>query len=254
MGKNPVASRNALIVLLFATGCQFAPALAASEAVRFATVDFAPYALSDGKGERRGLIVEINATIAARAGVTIVDSVLPIARVLKNLQRGVSDCAVFLLSPWSNDKFVAVAEVYGHFDSVVVTRKGLPIARIEDLHGKLLALPRGSYTDFPIATDPNICRHRTNGYAQSARLLQAGRVDAIAGTALSIYHYLATLKMSRVDIGGILAFDRKPIWLQCAPSQVPDELVMAMRQATNLLRGEGAFRRLFDRYVPAGFK
>ncbi len=67
MGKNPVASRNALIVLLFATGCQFAPALAASEAVRFATVDFAPYALNDGKGERRGLIVDINAAIAARA-------------------------------------------------------------------------------------------------------------------------------------------------------------------------------------------
>jgi len=217
-------------------------------------MNFAPYALAEDDGGRRGLFVDINAAIAARAGIDIVDSVVPIARVMKNLQRGVSDCAVFLLSPWSEENFLAVAEVVDRFDSVIVTRKDLSIARVEDLHGQLLALPRGSYKEFPIATDPNIRRYPTNGYEQSAKFLKAGRVDAIAGTALSIYHNLSILSMSRKDVGVILPFDSKPVWLQCAKQQLPDGTIVRLRQATNSLRAEGVFRRMVEQYVPPGFR
>ncbi|HIF10605.1 MAG TPA: transporter substrate-binding domain-containing protein [Sneathiellales bacterium] len=130
----------------------------------------------------------------------------------------------------------------------------MPITRIKDLHGRNLALPRGSYVGFPIATDPEIRRFSTNGYAQSARLLKAGRVDAIAGTALSIYYHLSVMKMGRTDIGGILSFASKPVWLHCAKRQLSEKLVVRMRQATNSLRKEGAFRRMLDRYVPVGFR
>ncbi len=249
-----MASRFSLVVPLLTVVWVFAPALAAAETVKFTTMDFAPYALADGEGGKRGLFVDINAAIAKRAGIGLVDSVVPIARVMKNLQHGVSDCAVFLLSPWSEANLVAVAEVVGQFDSVIVTRKGLTIARVEDLHSQLLALPRGSYTEFQIATDPNIRRFPTNGYGQSAKLLKAGRVDAIAGTALSIYHNLSILNMSRTDIGVVLPFDRKPVWLQCAKQQLPDGLIARLLQATNSLRAEGVFRRLVDHYVPPGFR
>ncbi len=147
-----------------------------------------------------------------------------------------------------------MAEVVDSFESVIVTRKVLSIARVEDLHGQLLALPRGSYKEFPIATDPNIRRYPTNGYEQSAKLLKAGRVDAIAGTALSIYHNLSILSMSRKDVGVILPFDSKPVWLQCAKQQLSDELIARLQQATDSLRAEGVFRRLVEQYVPPGFR
>ncbi len=202
----------------------------AMETVRFATMDFAPYAIVDGKDGRRGLFMDMDAAIADKAEVNMTDTILPVARVMKNLEHGVSDCAVFLLSPWSRAKFVAVAEAIGRFESIVVTRKGLPIKRIEDLYGRLLALPRGSYPDFPISTDPNILRYHTKGYAQSARILKAGRVDAIAGTAIGIFHNLSNLNMTRKDIGGVLAFDHKPIWLLCTKNKMSDEIIARLRR------------------------
>ncbi|MCZ6861517.1 MAG: transporter substrate-binding domain-containing protein [Alphaproteobacteria bacterium] len=249
-----MASRFSYVIVLLSVVWVSAPAPATAETVKFTTMNFAPYALAEDDSGRRGLFVDINATIAAKAGIDIVDSVVPIARVMKNLQRGVSDCAVFLLSPWSGANFLAVAEVVDRFDSVIVTRKDLSIARVEDLHGQLLALPRGSYKEFPIATDPNIRRYPTNGYEQSAKLLKAGRVDAIAGTALSIYHNLSILSMSRKDVGVILPFDSKPVWLQCAKQQLSDGLIARLQQATDSLRAEGVFRRLVNQYVPPGFR
>ncbi len=249
-----MASRFSFVVSLLTAYWVFAPTPATAESVRFTTMDFAPYALAEDEGGRRGIFVDINSAIAVRAGIAIVDSVVPIARVMKNLQRGDSDCAIFLLSPWSEANFVMVAEVIGQFDSVIVTRKDLSIARVEDLHGRLLALPRGSYKEFSIATDPNIQRYPTNGYEQSAKLLKAGRVDAIAGTALSIFHNLSILNMSREDVGVVLPFDSKPVWLQCAKQQLSDNLLARLQQATNSLRAEGVFRRLVEQYVAPGFR
>jgi len=238
--------------LLLIVGWQFAPVVAAPDTVRFATLDFAPYALD--KDSKRGFIVDMNAAISAKAGVEIVDVVMPIARLMKHLLRGQSDCSIFLLSPWSESNFTAVAEVHNRFDSIIITRKELIITRLEDLHGKLLALPRGSYKDFQIATDPKIRRHRTNGYEQSARLLKNGRVDAIAGTALSIYYYLSNMEFNQIEIGSVISFDHKPLWLHCAKQQLSENLIARLRQATNSLRSEGVFLQLLDRYTPQNFR
>ncbi len=232
----------------------FAAMPARAAPVRFMTVELAPYGINDGQAGKRGLIVDIDAAIAARSGVAIVDSVRPIARVMKSLESGTADCAVFLRTAWSKARFIAVAKIYDSFASIVVSRKGLPIARISDLHGRLLALPRGSYVDFEITTDPEIKRHFTNGYSQSARMLKAGRVDAIAGTALSIYHNLAELQMRRKDLGSFFTFDRKPIWLQCTKKPDLETPIARLRRAANALRAEGVFRQLRESYVPADFK
>ena len=252
-GKRLTLQWRTIRIVIF-VGCTLTPCWAAGAPLRFATVDFAPYALVNGTPEKPGLIVEINAAIAARAKVKISDTILPIARVMKNLRHGLSDCAVFLLSPWSKERFIAVGEVIGRFDSIVVSRKGISINHVDDLQGRLLALPIGSYVGFQIGDDPKIRHHRTNGCAQSAKLLQAGRVDAIAGTALSICHYLSDLKMNRADIGDVLLFDRKPIWLHCREQSVSKAVIERFRQATNSLRTEGVFDRMFERYIPVGFR
>lgn len=249
-----MGSARVFLILIFAGLILAAPKYAIAGPVRFVTMNFAPYALDQNNPDRRGFVVDIHAAIAARAGIEITDNVLPIARLMKNLERGMSDCSVFLLSPWSKANFVPVAEVMGRFPSIIVTRKGLPIKRVKDLQGRNLALPRGSYREFPIATDPKIQRQETSGYEQSARLLKAGRVDAIAGTALSIYHYLKVMELGRQDVGGVLPFDHKPIWLQCKKQHLSDDIISKLEKATDSLRTEGVFEKLRDRYIPASFR
>jgi len=224
-----------------------------AEPVRFATFDFAPYALRDDPQGRLGLFIDIDRAIASRANITIIDSVLPIARALKNMERGVSDCSVFVLTSWSKDNFIPVAKINDRLETVIVTRRGLTINSIEDLHGHRLAIPRGSFRDLPISTDPDIQKFYTNGYEQSVRLLKAGRVDAIAGSELSILHYLSIGEMGRKDIGEIFAFERKQLWLQCARDQLSSEMISKLQQATDSLRMEGVFDNLLKRYIPVGF-
>ena len=226
---------------------------AAAAPVRIAAFDFAPYVLPEPQEGRAGLFVDFGEEIGRRAGVDVVQEIVPISRVMKNLIHGLSDCAIFLLSPWSEERFVPVGPVLDRFESVIVSRKGLRLRRVEDLHGSLLAQPRGSYQGFPISEDPGIRRHLTNGYEQSARLLEAGRVDAIVGTALSIFHYLSDLGMDREDIGDILVFDSKPVWLQCAREVLPEEVLDRLRRATNSLKSEGFFSMLEESYTPPGF-
>lgn len=224
-----------------------------AETIKFATFDFAPYALRDDPDGRRGLFIDIDTAIAARAGITITDSVLPIARALKSMERGASDCSVFLLTPWSDANFIPVAKIlHDRLDTVFVTRAGLVITRIEDLHGHRLSIPRGSFRDSPISQDPKIQRVLTSGYAQSVRLLKAGRVDAVAGSELSILYYLSAEGLSQKDIGVIVKYDPKQLWLHCGKGQLSDELLTKLEQATNSLRLEGAFENLAERYISLG--
>ena len=84
-----------LAALVLPLGSAFA------ESVRFATIDYEPYALHDDPSGRLGLIVDIHSAIAERAELAYSDNSLPIPRLIKNLDHDISDCSVFLLTPWS---------------------------------------------------------------------------------------------------------------------------------------------------------
>ena len=225
-----------------------------AETVKFGTFDFAPYVLHDDPEGRLGLFVDITAAIAARAGIASTNSVLPIARVVKNMEHGVSDCAVIVQTPWTKVNFIQVAEIHNRLDIVVVTRPGLSISSIEDLHGLRLAMPRGAFRDLPVSTDPDIEQVLTKSYQQSIRMLTAGRVDAIAGSAISIFHYFSDEDMTRADIGVVFPFERNTLWLQCAKGQLSDEILTRLDHATAALREEGVFEGLVTHYIPPAFK
>ena len=246
--------KKCLAMMLSVLFISFAEKPMFAETVNFGTFDFAPYVLHDDPEGRLGLFVDINAAIASRAGIPFTDSVLPIARVVKNMEHGVSDCAVIVQTPWTKDNFIQVAEIHNRLEIVVVTRPGLSISSIEDLHGLRLAMPRGAFRDLPVSTDPDIEQVLTKGYQQSIRLLRVGRVDAIAGSAISFFHYFSGEGMTRRDIGVIFPFERNALWLQCAKGQLSEEILTKLDRATEALRSEGIFQDLVARYIPPEFK
>ena len=220
-----------------------------AEPVRFVTIDYEPYALHDDFEGRLGLFVDINTAIAERAELAYSDTVLPITRLIKNLAHDVSDCGVFLLTSVSKEAYIPVAKILDRFDTIIVTRPGLEISEINDLHHKRLALPRGAFDGSSILTDPDIERYFTNNTEQGVDLLKAGRVDAIAGSSLSILFNFSSENMSRHEIGDIFTYQRQQMWLQCAKGQLPEETIMRLRQATDSLRIEGVFDTLIKRYI-----
>ncbi len=224
-----------------------------AEPVRFVTIDYAPYALHEDTLGRLGLFVDIHAAIAERAELAYSDNALPIPRVIKNLEHNISDCGVFLLTPWSEGIYIPVAKVLDRFDTIIVTRPGLKIAQVEDLRNHRVAIPRGGLEGKLVATDPDIERFITNDIEQSVKMLRAGRVDAIAGTAFTILFRLSAEGVSRNDIGQIFTYERQQVWLHCAKDQLPDETIMKLRQATDALRIEGVFDTFIKRYISDAF-
>jgi ABC-type amino acid transport substrate-binding protein len=158
-----------------------------SEPIEFATYDIVPYVLHDDPEGRSGLFVDINEEISDRANVSHISNAMPIPRAMMNVEHGASDCLLSAISPWTREHFTPVASVIESMDAVIITRPGVIITKIEDLHGMRLAIPRGSFLNFPISTDPNIQRIFTNDYEQSVRLLKAARVDSIADSEFSIF-------------------------------------------------------------------
>ncbi len=227
---------------------QLLAAATQAEPLRFATMDMEPYGFAHPSETRPGLITEIHAVIAARASLDYSDSVTPFKRMVKQILRGQSDCGTFMRTDWSHSNFELVAEIHEGFESVIVTRAGIDISHMEDLYGHLLALPRGTYVGSPVSDDPEIRRHRTNGYAQSARIFKAGRVDAIAGSAISLFYNLALVGMGRDDFGGVFVFDRRPLWLHCAKGKLSEPTLARLRIAANALRREGIFDHIITSY------
>ncbi|TLP60459.1 amino acid ABC transporter substrate-binding protein [Parasedimentitalea maritima] len=240
-----------LTALLSAMLLSTSPAFA--ELVRYATIDYAPYALHDDPQGRLGLFVDINTAIADRAELNHSDTLLPISRVIKNLEHDVSDCGVFLLTSISKEAYIPVAKILDRFDTIIISRPGLKITQEADLSNQRLAIPRGSFEGSTIATDPNIDRVLTNNAEQSVHLLKAGRVDAIAGTSLNILYQLSLEGMSRNEIGDIFTYERQEVWLQCAKNQLSEETITKLRQATDALRLEGVFDTFVRRYISEAF-
>jgi ABC-type amino acid transport substrate-binding protein len=216
---------------------------AQSVQIRFGTFELAPYGFHDGENSRRGMLRDVNGAIAAKAGLSSNDVVMPLKRINKELQKGVIMCASFIPSAWSSKALTQVAEIYADFKSVVIPRKRLTVSRLEDLHERSIAIPRGAYTGFQITEDAKIRRHLTNGYDQSALLLKAGRVDAMVGSDIAVYHSLRQAGLAKSDAGAPFVFLKSTIWLQCQKNVDP-ALIERLRGAANSLRRDGVFDRL----------
>ncbi|MBT3536461.1 MAG: transporter substrate-binding domain-containing protein [Rhodospirillaceae bacterium] len=239
--------------LLFALSLMCAPvasqAASQSAQICFGTFDLPPYGFYDDKNPRRGMLRDMNSAVAERASLTYTDRVMPLKRINKELVKGGVTCATFLPVPWTKRDLIQVAEIIPNLDSIVVPRKGLSITRLEDLFGLTIAAPRGSYAGTPIMTNPNINRLLTNGYNQSAAILKAGRVDAMAGSEIAVYHSLSVAGVSTSDMGKPFIFLKSPLWLQCRKDTNPAH-IERLREAAVQLRAEGAFDQIMAHYAP----
>lgn len=236
---------------LFATVSLGLSAVANAQTIEFAAPALEPYGFLQQNDRREfgpGALPEIAGRIGQVSGLDIRATVLPIKRVNKQLFQGGSHCTILLQTAFRKKNLEQIAEVQASFPSVIVTRLGFNVGRVAELRGHVLSIPRGSYNGYAIAEDPLIRRQLSNGYAQSVRLLKAGRVDAIAGTALSIFFNLSRHGMQRHAYGSVTVFDNTPLWLQCRRRALPDATLERLRRATEVLRAAGAFEKILQHY------
>lgn len=245
---NPRRLRHIVIIVVLLLPLLPPRAGAESPQIRFGTFDLPPYALHARGDGRRGMLRDFNAAVAKHAGLTHIDRIMPLKRIHKELVKGGVACSTFIPAAWSKRDLIQVAEITANVDSIVVPKKGLAVRRLQDLYGLTIAIPRGSYHGMDIMTDPKIKRVLTNGYNQSAAILRAGRVDAMVGSDIAVYHSLRAAGVAKVDIGRPFVFLKLPLWLQCRRDVDPGH-IESLRRAARQLRAEGAFENIRAQYT-----
>lgn len=245
---------GALFLICSASVCAFAET--PEGLLKFVVADLPPLGIADPDEVKLygpGAFAESAIAVSRESGMQFEYTYLPLKRVFRRLQAGTHDCTILLRTPYIGEFADAVVEILPEFPSVVITRRNVQIAQLSGLKNLKLAIPRGAFTGFPVAEDPSFNRYWSSGYAQSAKLFQAGRVDAIAGTALSLFFNLNRIGVGQSDIGSMIVFDQKPVWLQCAKGRVTPGMRTALADAVTRLRRRDAFSRIFEKYAGQNF-
>ena len=212
-------------------------------------MELEPYGFAGIGGERQGIFSDIVTAIGARSGLTHRNRVMPLKRMLKQLELGVSHCGIFLRQPWSEGRFDQVSLVMSDMRTILVAREGVTLEGIEDLKNHRLGWVNGSFPGTYIAQSPELDRFLTNSYRNSVDLLMLGRVDVIAGTELSLFYNLDQVGAREERLGTILEFNSEPVWLQCRTGRLPPEVLARLREAAEAVLADGTITRIIESYA-----
>lgn len=236
---------QSLILLCFIT--LFSTSAHAETTLKFATMNIKPYGIEDPNNLEIGIFREIHQSIAHTSKITVQDTLLPLKRMIGEIEVGKTNCGTFIRSSLNEVKYEQIAEVIPKLRMLLVLRKGIIFKGYEDLKGYRVAIPHG-YSGAPIPNDPEIKRVKTNNYEQSVKLLSAGRVDAIAGSSYSILYSLKEQKLKHEDLGNIFIMREMPVWLQCTKGALSDKVKLSLRTAIETLKRDGTINKIMEKY------
>ena len=209
-------------------------------------------------GEYVGPFIDVMQEVADRSGIRVRMVPLPWKRVLKELEEGQIDgflggyktpereaVAAFLDTPMS----WAVLSIF--------VRKGeaFPFQKIEDLYGKRIGIVRG------FTTSPEFDRAMREGlisvdeagnYTSLVKMLDAKRVDGIAGVASTLQAHIEDMRLTgRLVMLPHPITGPKPIYICVSKrADIPnrEKLIARMNQAMNDMKQDQAFEKIARKY------
>lgn len=239
-------------ILLFALTCFTGAGVpitgASAKALQFETLDIRPYGFKTDDGAVSGNLYEIANAIAKEAGIEIDNRLVPLARVIKNILNNRPICTLVIRSEYSNDISVPVANIHIDLHAGIIARKGMKLKTYDDLDGLVIGVARGSYIEHPFDSDQNLQKSFVSGDLQAVKMLQKGRVDAVAGGLSALKFNMEKVGMARDATEEPLILVKRVFWLHCAKSLQDGDLFDRLRSATQRLHEQGKIGEIWQRY------
>ncbi len=222
---------------------------AAASDIQVELIDLPPYVIEQGNGQKSGVFIEIAHLIAKESGLPTTYRISPLSRALENLSRGLADWTLLLQSDWTEKTFLSAALVYDKVRVVVLPRKNVQLRSYEDLKSVNIAAPHGMVLGHYFDNDGTLKKSFTDNYFQSAIMLKAKRVEAMAGVEASLYFAAKNVGLKRSELGSPLVLRHSNFKLFFASDRLSDTQKEAIISATNRLRLSGAFEKIFTKYL-----
>ncbi len=225
-------------------------ARAAGRPLRAVALAIAPYGVLDASGRKSGLFVDAFELVARESRHRIDVTVVPYARAIALMRSGEAD----LMIASSSSVLAEIAEPMGMLwtaEVVAVSRAGLKLDGQADLRGRTVGLVRGTDYGAAFLDEGEYRKHEINGPLQGLRMLQEGRLDAVVGTRLDVFHALHQLKVPRARIGSAITVQSREIHLHLGHRSENDALATELRRAVQELRSSGKADALLAKYLAA---
>jgi len=205
--------------------------------------DLAPWAMSDGT-QSRGIIPLIIEEMERELGSTITTTVVPYPRMIKMLEAGDVDFAIFFQSGMSREIADPLHVFYLIRTSIIVpgeTDTPAPGGKIR------IASARGVVFDDGFDTSDRFAKIFSNHHEHSVQLLVQGRVDGIAGPEQQL---LGLLKKARpgTPYRVLRVINTNRVTLQYSKQSKHPGMKSAVQRAAETVRANGTLDRLLEKF------
>jgi ABC-type amino acid transport substrate-binding protein len=137
-------------------------------------------------------------------------------------------------------------------DVIIWPRKGLQMSSTADLRGKKLLFIHGAVYEDKLPME-GVVRMETSTSASQVKMLQAGRVDAVAGVRDALMFAAAKQGIAAEEFGQPYAFATMPTYLFVSSQFHANEAATAaLAGALKQIRMGEAIPRIFAHYLPRG--
>ncbi len=208
-----------------------------------------PYGFKTKDGRDAGYIFDITGEIRKTVKFPGFDEILPVKRLLRELNTGRLDCSIMARGPITEKSFEMLAPIGKEVEGVVVPRAGVKLATYDDLKKLSIAVPDGINIDAQFDKDTSMHKFTSNGYRQSTLLLKNGRVDAMYGAWDSYLFNMRQVGLKRRDIGERYVFTKSSMWLMCRRDYDNNVVKRRLIEVTNELRDRKVFKKIISRYL-----
>lgn len=238
-----------IVFFIIVTGVISAPPVSQAQGLKAAIFDIAPWGYRDKDGKIGGIQFEIIKAISNEMGEEIDIQLVPYKRMIENLETGVADFAIFYRSKTSEKSGEPIAK-WGKLDIIVVGLSGTEIHSYEDLKPLEIGVRLGGSFEPRFDDDTTLKKFSVDNYSHGIKLLMAKRVDAVIGTAATLYYEFQKQGVKLNQIGEPFFINSTEDWLHFSRKSTNQDKKEKLIQATNALVQNGTFDKIFSKYLP----
>ena len=207
----------------------------------------------DGKAAMPvGIWLDVAALIEAEAGVAMIKTLKPYARLWQELDQGTADLSFLIRSADREGQYAHAGRMFD-FGSVVLADKNHPLPNYEALTGLRIGVMRGIRLSPRFDADPALNKVEVRDYETMLQMLREGRLDAVAGNSVSL-HYLVKHMGLEAQVGEQWVLQVTPVTVHVSKHYGDTEVLRRIESAVQRLERTGAFAAIIDRWVGRGWR
>lgn len=211
----------------------------------FITIDVAPWASHNTEsGNNEGAFIEIVKELGNRLKKEIKVSVIPFARIDRELQSGEHDCTILVPRP---DELVIKGDVVSFHPIGFIARKNVLIEKYDDIKNLKLSVIRGGSLTPEFDNDDTLHKEYDTDYLIGLRKVARGRLDAIVG-AIPTLLFLAEQEGLEKEFSDPFQVLEIPLVFQCSKESKNLAMMPAMNKILNEIKRDGTLEKIRSKY------